>query len=61
MSWNTDNAIDGLLIVLLILAVVGLAGLSGVVVFALPWYGRIVLFSIFGALSLGFIIGGLRK
>ena len=61
MSWNTDNAIDGLMIVLIILAVVALGGAIGIVVFASPWYGKIALFSIFGALSLGFIIGGLRK
>lgn len=61
MSWNTDNAIDGLLIVLIILVVAALVGMLCLIVFALPWYGKIVLFSIFGALSLGFIIGGLRK
>ena len=61
MRWDTDNAFDGLMIVLIILAVVSIVGAVGILVFALPWYGKLLFFSVIGVLSLGFIIGGLRK
>ena len=61
MRWDTDNAFDGLMIVLIILAVVSIVGAVGILVFTLPWYGKLVFFSVIGVLSLGFIIGGLRK
>ena len=61
MRWDTDNAFDGLMIVLIILAVVSIVVAVGILVFTLPWYGKLLFFSVIGVLSLGFIIGGLRK
>ena len=57
MSWNTDNAIEGVVIVLMIVG-----ALTLIMTFVLiPGPAKAVLGGILGTLSLGFIIGGLRK